>query len=1240
VEAMQLDPEFLAALPPDIQAELIQQQAAAARAAAAMRARESAIAAGESRGRLEGAEGVAGGEGRPAVVEMDSASIIATFPPELREEVLLTSDEALLAALPPELAAEAQLLRERMMQQYTMSDAFPGRNGRGRLTSLGPERANGIGASIRGNRAAEASARAQAQTGARGGGRLVARGLAGPSGSGMGVSGIAAGRGRQRDMEGGPLLEEDTLVYLVRLVRLTQPLAKGLLQRLLLNLCSHSTTRTTLLRLLLVILHPQQDLNAHPQFQLFGSQAHIIYSRGSGVPPLVSRRVLEVVTYLARHHPRVAPLLASLPVPSTVAADSALSLSPAPAPDRKGKGKMQETDATSEIRTPSSDRNSVEVSGHHAAEDTALQLLLQLLTVPRFAHSSGHLEQALALIELVLRAVIASTERAHKETLDKEKREVEQQQQATAAAGEADPSSSEAQQEQETTPTTSASPPGEEETGPRSSTMSKGKENPASPSSAALPVALKDQTTASAPISRDREESVLERLGPLEMQGCAQVMGREGLSDAAYLRCTSVLQLLASVNPANRRLFVSQLSMEATRLAELARAELVASTPVGENVPASAFSSSPEGGASAPGTGRSGSSVLRVIQAVQALTTQTQDEDFPSTTPEERLAGVERVVGVHEEVRRLQTQLQPLWEQLSACVTGIESQLEHMGSAAPPGAEATAAGPSSSRNALPDMSSRLLLNSDDPGSQLRQGPARSLPPLALHVLPLVEAFFSLYECSQRMLDRKKTPQTAVSRVSSLAPSAPAGPSPSSSSLETEPEEGPSTLTLSSQSSQVPSAQLESQAEAGRDAAQLLRFAERHRKLLNALLRTSPTLVEGSLRLLLKTPRLMDFDNKRHYFRSQIERLQAEQRHLGHTIRICVRRPPHLLEDSFRQLRMRTGQEMQGRLTVQFQGEEGIDAGGVTREWYTVLAREMFNVENALFVTVGNNSATFQPNPNSYVHPDHLSYFKFIGRVVGKALYDGQLLDAHFARSFYKHMLGVTITYEDIEAIDPDYYKNLKWMLENDITGLLDLNFSAELDHFGRRANVELKAGGQNIVVTEANKAEYVSLISQHRMTTAIQEQIACFKQGFHSLVPKELVAIFDDRELELLLSGLPEIDVDDLQANTEYTGYTAATPVIQWFWEVVRSLSEEDLARFLQFCTGTTKVPLEGFKALQGISGPQRFQIHRAYGAPNRLASAHTCFNQLDLPEYPSKEQLKSRLTLAIHEGNEGFGFG
>lgn len=142
------------------------------------------------------------------------------------------------------------------------------------------------------------------------------------------------------------------------------------------------------------------------------------------------------------------------------------------------------------------------------------------------------------------------------------------------------------------------------------------------------------------------------------------------------------------------------------------------------------------------------------------------------------------------------------------------------------------------------------------------------------------------------------------------------------------------------------------------------------------------------------------------------------------------------------------------------------------------------------------------------------------------------------------------------------------------------------------------------------------------------------------MVPLDLLTIFNDHELELLIAGLPDINVDDLQANTEYAGYTAASQQVLWFWEVVRSFDREALAHLLQFVTGTSKVPLDGFKALQGIGGPQKFCIHRTFATTERLPSAHTCFNQLDLPEYQSKEQLQERLRLAIHEGAEGFGFG
>merc|ERR1712196_370377 len=138
-----------------------------------------------------------------------------------------------------------------------------------------------------------------------------------------------------------------------------------------------------------------------------------------------------------------------------------------------------------------------------------------------------------------------------------------------------------------------------------------------------------------------------------------------------------------------------------------------------------------------------------------------------------------------------------------------------------------------------------------------------------------------------------------------------------------------------------------------------------------------------------------------------------------------------------------------------------------------------------------------------------------------------------------------------------------------------------------------------------------------------KRQLGEFLRGFHEIVPRELVAPFDDNELELLICGLPEIDIEDLRAHTEYTGYTAASPQIVWFWDVVRALDAEDLARLLLFITGTSKVPLDGFAALAGVQGPQKFNIHRVQGEENRLPAAHTCFNQLDLPEYRSREQLK-----------------
>ncbi|KAI9357936.1 hypothetical protein DFJ73DRAFT_173945 [Zopfochytrium polystomum] len=412
------------------------------------------------------------------------------------------------------------------------------------------------------------------------------------------------------------------------------------------------------------------------------------------------------------------------------------------------------------------------------------------------------------------------------------------------------------------------------------------------------------------------------------------------------------------------------------------------------------------------------------------------------------------------------------------------------------------------------------------------------------------------------------------------------------------------------------------------------FTEENRKILNSMVRNNPSLMSGSFSLLVQNPKMLEFDNKRTYFNQQLHKRTGREQ-FG-VLQVNVRRA-FVFEDSYHQLHGKNGDEVKyGKLNVRFHDEEGVDVGGVTREWFSALARQMFNPDYALFKPSAVDKVTYQPNRASEVNPDHLLYFRFVGRIIGKAIYDGRLLDCYFTRSFYKAMLEIPVDWKDMEAIDPEFHKSLAWMLNNDITDVMDLTFSTEVDDFGIKRIVELKPNGSKIEVTEENKTEYVALITEQRLVKAIKQQIDAFLGGFHDIIPKNLIKIFNEQELELLISGLPDIDVDDWKNNTEYHNYNPTSPQIQWFWRAVRSFSQEERAKLIQFATGTSKVPLEGFKALEGSGGSQKFNIHKDFSSKSRLPSAHTCFNQMDLPEYESYEQLRNSLLLAISEGGTG----
>ena len=211
---------------------------------------------------------------------------------------------------------------------------------------------------------------------------------------------------------------------------------------------------------------------------------------------------------------------------------------------------------------------------------------------------------------------------------------------------------------------------------------------------------------------------------------------------------------------------------------------------------------------------------------------------------------------------------------------------------------------------------------------------------------------------------------------------------------------------------------------------------------------------------------------------------------------------------------------------------------------------MFNPFYCLFEYSAHDNYTLQINPHSGINPEHLGYFKFIGRVVGLAIFHRRFLDAFFIGAFYKMILKKKVILQDMEGVDAEFHRTLTWAMENDITDVIYSTFSVEDERFGEKVTVDLKPGGRDIDVTNENKKEYVELITEWRINKRVEEQFNAFVAGFHELIPADLVNVFDERELELLIGGIADIDVDDWKKHTDYRGYTENDVVIQNFWKV------------------------------------------------------------------------------------------
>ncbi|XP_021243268.1 E3 ubiquitin-protein ligase HECW1 isoform X3 [Numida meleagris] len=391
---------------------------------------------------------------------------------------------------------------------------------------------------------------------------------------------------------------------------------------------------------------------------------------------------------------------------------------------------------------------------------------------------------------------------------------------------------------------------------------------------------------------------------------------------------------------------------------------------------------------------------------------------------------------------------------------------------------------------------------------------------------------------------------------------------------------------------------------------------------------SPGLQRASARA--PSPYRRDFEAKlRNFYR----KLEAKGYGQGPgKIKLIIRRD-HLLEGTFNQVMAYSRKELQrNKLYITFVGEEGLDYSGPSREFFFLLSQELFNPYYGLFEYSANDTYTVQISPMSAFVENHLEWFRFSGRILGLALIHQYLLDAFFTRPFYKALLRLPCDLSDLEYLDEEFHQSLQWMKDNNITDILDLTFTVNEEVFGQVTERELKSGGANTAVTEKNKKEYIERMVKWRVERGVVQQTEALVRGFYEVVDSRLVSVFDARELELVIAGTAEIDLNDWRNNTEYRGgYHDGHIVIRWFWAAVERFNNEQRLRLLQFVTGTSSVPYEGFAALRGSNGLRRFCIEK-WGKITSLPRAHTCFNRLDLPPYPSYSMLYEKLLTAVEE--------
>ncbi|XP_068648716.1 E3 ubiquitin-protein ligase UPL7 [Aristolochia californica] len=404
-----------------------------------------------------------------------------------------------------------------------------------------------------------------------------------------------------------------------------------------------------------------------------------------------------------------------------------------------------------------------------------------------------------------------------------------------------------------------------------------------------------------------------------------------------------------------------------------------------------------------------------------------------------------------------------------------------------------------------------------------------------------------------------------------------------------------------------------------------------------------------------TPHVFPFEERVQMFREYVELDKVSRRMAGEvagpgpgSIDVVVRRD-FIVEDGFTQLNS-LGSRLKSKINVSFVSEcglpeAGLDYGGLSKEFLTDLSKRAFASEFGLFSQTSTSERSLIPNMAARFQENGIQMIEFLGQVVGKALYEGILLDHSFSLVFVQKLLGRYSFLDELSALDPDLYRNLVYVKQYDgDVGELALDFTVTEEINGKRFVRELKSGGKSTLVTNDNKLQYVHAIADYKLNKQILPLANAFYRGLTDLISPTWLSLFNANEFNQLLSGgNHDFDVDDLRKNTRYAGgYSEGSRTVKLFWEVISGFEPKERCMLLKFVTSCSRAPLLGFKHLQPTFTIQKVPcdvpLWSVLGGQDvdRLPTASTCYNTLKLPTYKRSSTMKSKLLYAI-SSNTGF---